>query len=33
MNTVVFHDTKPYDREYFERAPEAGRVPGQHEPG
>ena len=26
MNTVAFYDTKPYDREYFERAPEAGRV-------
>ena len=26
MNTVAFYDTKPYDREYFERAPEAGRL-------
>ena len=26
MNTVAFYDTKPYDREYFERAPEANRL-------
>ena len=26
MNTVAFYDTKPYDREYFERTPEAGRL-------
>ena len=26
MNTVAFYDTKPYDREYFERAPEASRL-------
>lgn len=26
MNTVAFYDTKPYDREYFERAPEAGQI-------
>ena len=26
MNTVAFFDTKPYDREYFERAPEASRL-------
>ena len=26
MNTVAFYDTKPYDREYFERAPNAGRL-------
>ena len=26
MNTVAFYDTKPYDREYFERAPEADRL-------
>jgi D-lactate dehydrogenase len=26
MNTVAFYDTKPYDREYFERALEAGRL-------
>ena len=25
-NTVAFYDTKPYDREYFERAPEADRL-------
>jgi len=25
MNTVAFYDTKPYDRQYFERAPGAGR--------
>ena len=24
MNTVAFYDTKPYDREYFDRAAEAG---------
>ena len=26
MNTVAFYDTKPYDREYFECAPEASRL-------
>jgi len=26
MNTVALYDTKPYDREYFERAPEASRL-------
>lgn len=26
MNTLAFYDTKPYDREYFGRAPEAGRL-------
>ena len=26
MNTVAFYDTKPYDREYFERAPESSRL-------
>ena len=26
MNTVAFYDTKPYDREYFERAADAGRL-------
>ena len=26
MNTVAFYDTKPYDREYFERADGAGRL-------
>lgn len=26
MNTVAFYDTKPYDREYFERTPDAGRM-------
>lgn len=26
MNTVAFDDTKSYDREYFERAPEADRL-------
>ena len=26
MDTIAFYDTKPYDREYFERAPEAGQV-------
>ena len=26
MNTVAFYDTKPYDREYFERALEANRL-------
>ena len=26
MNTVAFYDTKPYDREYFERATEANRL-------
>ncbi len=26
MATVAFYDTKPYDREYFEAVPEAGRV-------
>jgi D-lactate dehydrogenase len=26
MNTVAFYDTKSYDREYFERAPEADRL-------
>ena len=26
MTTVAFFDTKPYDREYFDRAPEAGRL-------
>ena len=26
MNTVAFYDTKPYDRESFERAPEASRL-------
>ena len=26
MNTVAFYDTKPYDREYFERAPAADRL-------
>ena len=26
MNTVAFYDTKPYDREYFERAPDASRL-------
>ena len=26
MTTVAFYDTKPYDREYFERAPEASRL-------
>ena len=26
MNTVAFYDTKPYDRECFERAPEAHRL-------
>ena len=26
MNTVTFYDTKPYDREYFDRAPEAGHL-------
>ena len=31
MNTVAFYDTKPYDREYFERATEAGRLRRQHE--
>ena len=25
MNTVAFYDTKPYDREYFERTPEVSR--------
>ncbi|MGI8602241.1 MAG: 2-hydroxyacid dehydrogenase [Verrucomicrobiales bacterium] len=26
MNTVAFYDTKAYDREYFERTPEASRL-------
>lgn len=26
MITVAFYDTKPYDRDYFDRTPEAGRV-------
>ena len=26
MGTVAFYDTKPYDREYFEAVPDAGRV-------
>ncbi len=26
MTTVAFYDTKPYDRDYFERTPEAGRL-------
>ncbi len=26
MNTVAFYDAKPYDREYFERAVDAGRL-------
>lgn len=26
MKTVAFYDTKPYDRDYFERAPDAGRL-------
>ncbi len=26
MNTVTFYDTKPYDREYFERATRAGQL-------
>ena len=26
MNTVAFYDTKTYDREYFERAPESNRL-------
>lgn len=26
MNTVAFYDTKPYDRDYFERNPDASRL-------
>ncbi|MDA1274772.1 MAG: 2-hydroxyacid dehydrogenase [Verrucomicrobia bacterium] len=26
MNTVAFYDTKPYDREYFERAPDVSQL-------
>lgn len=26
MNTIAFYDTKPYDREYFERTPDAHRL-------
>lgn len=30
MNTIAFYDTKPYDRDYFDRAPEAGRLRRQY---
>ena len=30
MTIVAFYDTKPYDREYFERAPEASRLRRQY---
>lgn len=29
MKTVAFYDTKPYDREYFERNPDSGRLKWQ----